>query len=333
MELYKFYTILCILLLIIAVLVFLLVKTYKFFTAQKHRMEEETKIYRDVLERESDIYKRFFPEELPELLGVRQAKDITTKLQRSFVSTVMWVNVLDYTDALHALKAGQLYLAINQVFSSIIPIVMRSGGIIDHFDRAGMNGLYMEQSEAALKAAISMCETVDLLGEPKKYSGFSIGISHGPVMFGIVGSVQRIAAVSMSESIRMSELLQEKASKYGARILATEYFVERIPNFQKNYNSRILGYFYDASQKQMIRIYDIYDGDSQERKQGKRRTRMIFEQGVDRFIHGNYGDARLHFVEVLKADRYDLAAREYLFLCDTLSNGEQKDINICIETF
>ena len=81
-------------------------------------------------------------------------------------------------------------------------------------------------------------------------------------------------------------------------------FTAHVQDFGKNYNSRFLGYFYDSSRKNMIEVYDIYDGDMPERKQGKRRTKMIFEQGVERFIHGSYMEARLHFVEVLKADRY-----------------------------
>ena len=83
----------------------------------------------------------------------------------------------------------------------------------------------------------------------------------------------------------------------------------------------------------MIKVYDIYDGDAPEQKQGKRRTRLIFEQGVDRFVHGSYKEARIYFVEVLKADRYDLAARAYLYLCDTYSDASPDEVEICIEKF
>jgi hypothetical protein len=49
----------------------------------------------------------------------------------------------------------------------------------------------------------------------------------------------------------------------------------------------------------------------------------MFEKGVELFAERKYDQARLHFVEVLKADRQDLAAKEYVYLCDKCANGEE----------
>ena len=297
------------------------------------RIQKEVETFREQMTQNASIFERFFPKNLPELLGIRRVEDITMNLQRSFTASVMSVRVLNYDHAIHTMASDKLFMAINRMFSRLIPVVAQSGGIIDRFDKAGMTGLYAEDSEQALKAAVSLCEQVDELHESQNYGEFAVGLDHGEVIIGVVGHEQRISPVTMSESVNVSEFLQKKAGKYGARILVTEAFAGHVTGFFKNYNSRLLGYFYDSAQDHAIKIYDVYDGDIAERKLSKRRTRMIFEKGIEYYIHGNYEEARLYFVEVLKADRYDLAAKEYLYMCDMLCNERIGEVEICIERF
>ena len=66
----------------------------------------------------------------------------------------------------------------------------------------------------------------------------------------------------------------------------------------------------------MERIFDIFDGDTTDIRNRKRKTRMLFEKGVRLFMAREFAEARSYFIEVLKADRDDKAAREYVFLCD-----------------
>ena len=299
----------------------------------KDRTQKEADRLREQMAQNAGIFERFFPKNLPELLGIRRVKDITMNLQRSFIASVMSVRVLNYDHAIHTMASDKMFMVINRIFSRLIPVVVQSGGIIDRFDKAGMTGLYAEDSEQALKAAVSLCVQVDDLGESQNYGEFAVGLDHGEVIIGVVGHEQRISSVTMSESVNISVVLQKIAGKYGARILVTEAFVDHVPGFAKNYNSRVLGYFYDSTQDRAIKVYDVYDGDIAERKQSKRKTRMIFEQGVEFYIHGDYEEARLHFVEVLKADRYDLAAKEYLYMCDMLCNERIGEVEICIERF
>lgn len=317
---------------LIVVVVVLLVNRYRQRRNPSASAPQQTAVRYTRESRNDGIFERFFPKELPELLGVSAAENISTDSQRSFVSSVMSVKVLDYNNAIHTMASEQLFQAINKVFSRLIPVIQQNG-IIDSFDKTGMTGLYPNSSDHALTAAVSLCNEVDALGEAEKYDRFAVGLSHGEVMIGVVGHKQRISVVTMAKCLNISEFLREKAAKYGARILVTQDFANQVPNFDKNYNNRLLGYFHDSMRGSMIKVYDVFDGDDENRKQGKRRTKMIFEQGVDHFVHGDYRKARLYFVEVLKADRYDLAAKEYLYMCDIFCNGREGHIDICIETF
>ena len=316
-----------------AVLAVLWIREYCRRRDLENTMKERIREAKSRVDVDAGIYERLFPASLLKLLGIKQYSDISTEVARDFMSAVVAVNVLDYTKAIHTMDSERLFSSVNGAFARLIPVISQSGGVIDHFERSALTGLYGEQCEAALTASISLCEIMDEQEGTIQYDGFGIGMDYGEVRMGIVGHEARLSVVTMSENVSLAEMLQKMAVKYGARILATARFCQRIPDFDKLFNSRRLGYFYDTMRESMIEVFDIYDGDPPERRQNKRRTRMIFEQGVDRYVHGRYEDARLHFVEVLKADRYDLAAREYLYLCDTFCSGADKNINICIEKF
>lgn len=291
-------------------------------------LEEELK---KQTEQARGIYERLLPGRLLDILGVKDVSEVSTGLQRSFEASVLHINILDYMEAVHTMDSQTLFTRINQIFAKLIPVITEKGGTIAQFHRAAMSGIYIGSSENALSAAVSLCEAADGMKFDEKYQGFSIGLAHGSVMFGIVGHDSRLSAAAMSECMNLAEALQEKAGKYGARILITSEFAGRIQEFEKKFNSRLLGYFYDSSRKKVVQVYDVYDGNTPERKQSKRKGRMLFEKGVKLYVQGSCKEARLYFAEVLKADRNDLAAREYLYLCDKYSGQEGLSQEIYLE--
>ena len=71
------------------------------------------------------------------------------------------------------------------------------------------------------------------------------------------------------------------------------------------------------------KIYDVYDGDAMEDRERKDLTKEKFEEGVRRFLAREFYEARLCFIEVLKLYRFDYAAREYLYLCNSFYQNEE----------
>ena len=69
-------------------------------------------------------------------------------------------------------------------------------------------------------------------------------------------------------------------------------------------------------------IYEIINGDTQKRQRLKLDTKKDFEEGVRLFMSKSYEYARKRFIQVLEKDKYDGAAREYVFLCDKSLKGE-----------
>ena len=258
---------------------------------------------------------RLIPKELFNILSDENFSRLKPNMQKEVTAALVNVNAADFISLVHTAETGKIYQIINHVLSVVVPEINNSAGIIDKFIGAGFTAFYPEGSneiERALTAAILMCEKVGQLGDPHNYyRDFSVGITHGKLILGIVGYEDRLSPMAFSEDTGFTEFLRKKAIGYNAKILITENAIEKIPDFKKKYNTRKLGYFYIDSANEEKLIYDVYDGDSAPMKNIKRKTKLLFEKGIDLYINKNYADARSHFIEVLKANRWDMAAKEY----------------------
>lgn len=244
--------------------------------------------------------------------------------QKNIFSAVLYanINVTDFSDIVLSLGARDTFRYINTLLAILLPVIAENNGEADSFSDAGVTALFNQDYRTALISAISMCQEVNTLRNPDfDYNSFAVGICYGSVMIGVVGDGKSYSTLTISEYTGLSKYLQSIAGKYYSKILITESYAELIEDFSRRFDNRTVGYIYLSKFKKLEKIYDIYNGDSVEIRNRKRKTKLMFEKGVELFAERKYDQARLHFVEVLKADRQDLAAKEYVYLCDKCAAG------------
>ena len=135
-------------------------------------------------------------------------------------------------------------------------------------------------------------------------------------------------ATAVSAHSDLAKTLRLEGDKYGAHILITHLVYRQIPDFEEHYHARYLGNIYLSANHTYERVYDVYDGDSEEEFYYKDLTKELFEKGVGLFVARKFYEARLVFVEVLKQHRKDKAAKEYLYRCDRyykMADEEEKE--------
>jgi Pyruvate/2-oxoacid:ferredoxin oxidoreductase gamma subunit len=64
------------------------------------------------------------------------------------------------------------------------------------------------------------------------------------------------------------------------------------------------------------KIYDCYEGESEDVFFGLGKYRELFEKGVRLFESGEYARAKSVFIEYLKQSVPDMAAKKYLFMAE-----------------
>ena len=243
--------------------------------------------------------------------------------QKSIPAAVLYATLTDFSDVVLSLEAKEIFRYINTILSKLLPIIEQNSGQADSFSDAGVTALFSQDYRSALVCAVSMCQEINVITDPDfDFSRFAVGVCYGSVMIGVVGDGKSYSTLTISEYSRLSKYLQSITGKYYSKILITASYAELIDDFAKRFSSRAIGFVYLTKLKKFEKLYDVYDGDTLEVRNKKRKTKLMFEKGVGLFAEKKYDDARLHFVEVLKTDRQDLAAKEYVYLCDKCSSGE-----------
>lgn len=298
----------------------LIVVCYKSRASRKERERAEKEMA--AAKAADGVFERVIPGEFLKLLKIRDYSGLTVGAQEYFSAVILDVNRADFSDAIRDKKTEDVFASINGMLGQAIPIIRGRGGLIDSFERGGISAFFKDGCAQALTAAVSLCEAVNAGGK-EEYFSVAAGLTKGSVMIGVVGHEERINILLLSEAKEFAGFLREVGYRYYARILVTRDVLDSMGEGALRFNSRILGKIYIRSQGSSVTVCDVFDGDRVEIRNKKRRTRIVFEKGVELFQAGKLSQARQHFVEVLKLDSADRAASFYLLRCDGCLNDEE----------
>lgn len=261
----------------------------------------------------SDGYYKFIPAKTLDMLGKESVQEVKLGDQMTGEFTILSLHAIDYPKQSVFISAEQVYNNINKMLSILVEPINSHSGVVEHFEDTGLTALFTASSREALDAAIDM---QNLMRQLMLGNGRTIAISYGQVMIGVIGHEQRMEATAISAHSDLAKTLRLRGDQYGAHILITHLVYEQIPDFEDHYHARYLGNIYLTANDTYERIYDVYDGDSEDEFYSKEQTKQLFEKGVGLFVAKKFYEARLVFVEVLKQYRKDKAAKEYLYRCD-----------------
>lgn len=142
--------------------------------------------------------------------------------QRRADCTVMFTDVRGFTALADALRPDQVVAILNEHFNSVTQIAHRHGGTIFNMTGDGLLigfGLPIAveaPSQAALAAALEMqADFAGLRAEVRRRHGqdigLGIGLSHGPVIMGNVGSDQFLSFTIIGDTVNVASRVQALA--------------------------------------------------------------------------------------------------------------------------
>ena len=249
-------------------------------------------------------------------------------------AVIMNISTVFFRDNMMINKDAGLIFVINMQTEDVGNALEKHGGKLVCVTRRGIAAMFEKSCDDAIKCAITICQEAEMQERKALFEGLSIGLDYGMICVGVVGYNGFNMPLVMSETMDTAVYLSRNASKYNSRIIITGDVAERLPDFQKNFNSRRLGKIFHPATGASEDIFDVYDGDLADTKYSKMRSRLFFETGVDLFQRGNYLEARSYFIELLKVDRNDAASKQYVFKCDrclaeTADDNEKMYLELC----
>ena len=241
---------------------------------------------------------------------VQQTPDSMMSVDAAIMNINLW-----FPDSSGDVSGDIVITALRTLIEKLAPVIVKYGGRISRFSETGITAVFTDDCESALRCAVEFFQNA-CSGERSVSAEMAVGIHYGSVSMGTVayGGFSSFIAVSGDNSL--ARRISEKASSFGSRILVTDSAAAQIRGFRNRYSSRRLGVIRSRFHSNDIELYDVFDGDPDGRKYTKRRSRMFFEKGVELFLAGNWVQARSYFIELLKVERSDDLAKEYIFKCD-----------------
>lgn len=274
-----------------------------------------------------DVYKRFMPNQISELLGVKSVENINKDTFASRMMTTMHVS-FSFDDHVYESRSKELFENINEVTECTARIASAQGGTILSFSHNGFDALFAPDTSAPISAAVAIRQEIIAVNRERSRKGLSlvalrVTLDSGEVMLGVVGDETRMQATAVSSSFNTARVLDALFTRFDANILCTE----RIQRWAGEYGSRYIGKTHDGGE--LIRVYEIYDGDPYLVRNGKKELEKTFAEGVYTLYAGEYAEAKKTFIEIVRRNSGDGAARYYLYLADRFE--KEPPAEVCLD--
>jgi len=271
------------------------------------------------ISRMTDAYFRFVPRQFLDFLGKKSYVDIKLGDQVQKDMTVLFTDIRSFTEISEQMTPKENFDFINYYLGYMEPVIRNNNGFIDKFIGDSIMALFSYNAEDAINASIEMRiklsqfnQVMDQFGKPAINSG--IGIHSGSLMLGVVGGEGRMAGTVISDAVNLASRLEGLTKIYGSAIIISQDTLIKL-NDPTQYNYRFLDIVKVKGKKEAVYIFEVIDGDSDDIKQLKLKTKEQFAEGINNYKLRKFNEALKSFKYVHDLNNHDKTAELYISRC------------------
>jgi two-component system, sensor histidine kinase ChiS len=262
------------------------------------------------------IYSRFVPMEFIDFLGHDNIADIRLGDQVQKEMTVLFVDIRAFTALSEIMTPQENFKFINSFLSRLSPMIQENGGIIDKYIGDSIMALFPNRPEDAIKAAIEMVGHMEVYNRQRASCGYrpisiGVGIHTGNLILGIIGDKGRMQGTVISDAVNLASRIQDVTKLYGANIIISQESFIKLEN-PTDYGFRFLGKVRVKGKNRSVSLFEIFDGDQEEMRELKTRTKTDFETAILQFSKRQFDESSDLFKRIIAANSDDRAARLFL---------------------
>ncbi|GAB6090535.1 adenylate/guanylate cyclase domain-containing protein [Spirochaeta dissipatitropha] len=230
------------LLLISGMFVLVAIKRAETSTAIEEKQELNTRI--------REVFTQFVPLNILDSLGNSALMDRPPGEYYMQDCTMMLLDIRDFTKMSEGLSAEDNFLMINNFYEIVGYEVDRHKGFIESYGGDGVKAIFPESADDAAACALAISQKVS------ETSGIKIGMAlhYGKVIFGTIGSDDRIQATAVSDVSRILSAIDHFESKMGVEIALTDEVCSRL---KLDYTQLFLGRIILKNQTEGIELCQI----------------------------------------------------------------------------
>lgn len=268
------------------------------------------------LQRINEAARKFVPHDFIRLLGRESIQDIMLGDQVQKVVTVMFIDIRDYTTFSEGMTPQENFTFLNSYIGRVGQVINYHGGMIMSFLGDGILALFLDGTDQAMQAAVSIQKSVQAYNQERpsghrRLIQIGIGMHQGPLIMGILGNERRQEANLVSDTVNTASRMEGLTKYYGTNIIASESVVKQAHQADQ-IAFRSLGKVQVKGKNHALEIFDIYESDRQEVFDKKHTTRETFHLGLRKYNERCFEQATAAFAQVLSINPEDRAAQLYL---------------------
>jgi len=261
---------------------------------------------------------KFVPQGFLHMIGCKRITDVKLGMHiKKDKLTLMEVELLDFEAVSQQMNDEELFNLLNQYLTFVGPLIRKYGGYIQSYQGEKFTALF-KGAEKAVKASLEMQETINMFNEDQPYVNIRIGtrIHSDSALIGTLGENERIDGAVLSPShSHIKTALTRLTNKLQARTLTTKNVVSACNKNAKRYQLRKIGsvssFKASSSDKNQdsMEVYELLHPEDT----GKLAQKESFDNALELFLHGRYGDSVKVFEKVCHdSSERDGVAEAYL---------------------
>ena len=265
------------------------------------------------LQRIQKATNRFVPHKFLNSIGRETITDVKLGDQASCDVTVFFSDIRDYMTLSEQMTPEENFKFVNAFVGRMGPIIHKHNGFVNQYLGDAIMANFPADAEQALNAAIEMQKTIRIYNEQRKLKNrrpikVGMGLHTGSLIMGIIGDENRTEPATVANTVNTASRMESLTKHYGANILISESSKRRIP-VTANFHFRYLGKVQLKGRKELISVYECFDGDSPAMIKFKTDIMPQFNKALDHFFKKEFDQSAAIFNSILEENSSDLISK------------------------
>ena len=285
-----------------------------------------------LLQQTEMAYGRLIPRQLLTLLEKDSIVDVKLGDQVERKLTVMFSDIRNFTPLSESMTPGENFDFLNSYLSQMEPVISKHRGIIDKYMGDAIMALFPHGADDALSGAIAMLEKLNHYNAGRNRAGYvpthiGIGLNTGLVMIGTVGGANRMDSTVIGDPVNLTSRIEEATKTYHVPLLISQNTLYDLADPSK-YNIRFLDRIRVKGKTQPLSVYEVFDNDHPDLRNGKRTSKPEFEEAIACYHLKEIPRSMELLNHCIKITPKDIPAHIYLARCDDyLATGQHLSTN------
>jgi adenylate cyclase len=241
--------------------------------------------------------------------------------------TVLFSDIRGFTTIAETADSQQLVNQLNEYFTAMVACVFRYDGSLDKFMGDGIMAIWgntpynfgpKEDAVRAVRAALAML--VELrrlnakwLAEGRDEWRIGIGLNHGLVIVGDMGSQQHKEFAVVGDPINLGSRLEGLTKEYHLQILLGEGVAELV---RDQFHLRSVDIVQVKGKTKAVQAYTVLGEKSEALSSEQQKLLALYEEGISSFRRREFVAAKELFAQALRVQPDDYLTSVYLTSCE-----------------